>query len=118
MRGIKRICAVSLLIFTGLVQAEQADTNTPNTFRGQGQSPCSEFMDLVNGNWSHPLNALNFHGFMSWAQGMVSGYNQYSGEAPVEASLDDLKMALVDQCDANPDQAFGDAVLKLISPNS
>lgn len=83
--------------------------------RGQGKSPCSDFIQLVDGDWSHPLNALNFHGFNSWAQGLVTGYNTYSGKEPIMISMEDLKMSLVNYCRANPDEKFADAVNLIIT---
>lgn len=77
---------------------------------GQGRTPCTEFNNLVNGDWSHPLNALNFHGYMAWALGAVSGYNGHSGKPPVKTDTDELKMWLVEYCQANESAAFGAAV--------
>ncbi len=81
-----------------------------NPVLGPGKNSCSEFITVVDGNWSHPLNALHFHGYIAWAQGMISGHNQNSDEVPVTPNADELKMALVDHCRDNPDAMYADAV--------
>lgn len=77
----------------------------------QGASPCSDYIALVDGNWQHPLNALNFHGYVSWALGYVSA------QAAPPAGLTDqetLKLALVDYCREHPDASFAAAVAHLV----
>jgi hypothetical protein len=79
---------------------------------GQGAGPCSSYLELVDGSWQNPLNALNFHGYVSWASGYVSA----RAEAP--AALRDqepLKLALVDYCREHPEQSFAGAVEALIT---
>lgn len=81
---------------------------------GQGKSECTEFNNLVNGDYGHPLNALNFHGYMSWALGSISGYNAYSGQEALRVKMDDLQQWLVVYCGDNPKQSFGSAVATFI----
>lgn len=77
---------------------------------GPGKHSCAEFIAVVDGNWSHPLNALHFHGYIAWAQGMISGHNQNSDTTAIMPNADELKMALVDHCRDNPDAHFSEAV--------
>lgn len=78
---------------------------------GQGATTCAAYLELVDGNWQHPLNALNFHGYVSWALGYVSA----SDTAPAALREQEaLKLALVDYCREHPEVRFGAAVAALI----
>jgi len=81
---------------------------------GQGKLDCAAFIKVVNGNFHSPLGALQFHGYISWALGMLSGYNrQADAQAQFHMNTEDLKMTLIDSCEAHPKMAFADAVWQL-----
>lgn len=108
MKTKTTVIAGMMLIMAMPINAEEG------TVRGSGNASCSEYIKVVDGNWSHPLNALHFHGYISWAQGMISGYNKYSGKDPVLLNTDEIKLALVDYCRANPEVTFAEAASVLI----
>ncbi len=81
---------------------------------GQGKLACSAFNQVVNGNFHSPLGALQFHGYISWAQGLLSGRNrQADTSSQVDMDSDSLKMALIDSCREHPQMSFADAVWQL-----
>jgi len=107
---------VAGVIAFSFLQANAAENNPGNdSILGPGKNSCSEFITVVDGNWSQPLNALYFHGYIAWAQGMISGHNQNSDGAPVRPNTDELKMALVDLCRDNPDIPFAEVVKQTLS---
>lgn len=99
--------AFTALLLTSASAGALAEAAAPV---GQGKTPCSEFNTLVDGNWSHPLNALNFHGYVSWGLGAVSGYNAWSGKPALATNSEELKQFLVDYCQANAGAPFAEAV--------
>jgi len=79
---------------------------------GQGAGPCSSYLELVDGNWQNPLNALNFHGYVSWASGYVSARSETPAALREQETL---KLALVDYCREHPDHTFAAALEALIA---
>lgn len=99
------IAAACLFLAVATVPAQTNETQP-----GQGRRACSEFNELVNGDWSHPLNALNFHGYLSFALGQVAGHNLYGSDADVAVDMESLKQYLVEHCQSHPQETFGAAV--------
>ncbi len=90
------------------------NANADAIILGQGRLDCAAFNQVVNGNFHSPLGALRFHGYISWAQGMLSGRNhQADAGAQVDMDTDSLKMALIDSCREHPQRPFADAVWQL-----
>jgi len=87
-------------------------TNAETITLGQGKLACSAFNKVVNGNFHSPIGALRFHGYISWALGMLSGYNRQA-ERPLDIDAEKLKMALIDRCGEQPDMPFADTVWQL-----
>ncbi len=84
---------------------------------GTGKNTCQDFIKVVDGNWSHPLNALHFHGYISWAQGAITGHNQNSNANAITVDADTIKFALIDYCRNKPDAAFANSVYNIIDTN-
>ena len=106
----------TLLLVAGVIMLSFVRVNATgsgpenNPILGPGKNSCADFIAVVDGNWSHPLNALHFHGYIAWAQGMISGHNKGNEESPVTPNADKLKMTLVEYCRDKPDAKFSDAV--------
>lgn len=91
--------------------AHAADDN----ILGAGRNACSNYIEVVDGQWSNPLNAIHFHGYISWAHGLISGHNRYGNTPAIQIDTDTLKMSLIDRCREQPDSRFSSAVDSLIA---
>lgn len=105
---IRRSLAPALLAGAAAL-AHAGETAVPPQAMGQGRTPCAEFTKLVDGDWSHPLNALNFHGYVSWAQGYLSAHPSRAGAAGAPTT-DEVKLWLADYCRDHADTSFQGAV--------
>lgn len=101
---------VGSLLMMSLALISKTAGAESGTVLGPGKQSCTAFISVVDGDWSHPLNALQFHGYIAWAQGMISGYNQTIKHSPVTPNADDLKMTLVEYCRDHPQDSFATAV--------
>jgi hypothetical protein len=81
---------------------------------GTGKNSCSNFIQVVDGQWSSPLNAIQFNGYLAWAHGMISGFNHYQEAKLVNIDMEMLKLDLVDRCRDTPDASYADVVQELI----
>jgi len=101
-------------LLTSLLLATSISAGAGPLAIGQGKLDCAAFNQVVNGNFHSPLGALQFHGYISWAQGMLSGYNrQADAQAQFNRDTESLKMALIDSCREHPQRSFADAVWQL-----
>ncbi len=105
-----KVLTKALLVMSLLVLPTVRASAEQDSVIGPGKQSCTDFITVVDGNWSHPLNALHFHGYIAWAQGMISGHNQNSDASAIMPNADELKMVLVDYCRDNPDTRFSEAV--------
>ena len=106
MHGGTLIRIVALSLMSGAVAAQ--------TISGSGAKHCADYMQAVELN-----SAVARNGFISWAQGYISGFNATNVKrSDVAIDPAGLQYWLSNFCSANPEVSYYEAVLQLISQNA
>ncbi len=104
------LLSIALLLTAGFSQVHAGTSE----IIGTGKNPCSEFIKVVDGQWSSPINAIHFNGYISWAHGLVSGFNRYQAENSLQIDMEEFKLAIVDMCRDKPESSYAEAIDMLI----
>lgn len=105
----KRYLRVSIL--ASCLAATTAALGEPSTaIIGVGGSSCDDFVQVVEGDFRHPLNAVNFHGYMSWAHGFVSALAPDRGVDVAAIDREGMKLELAEICQGGEGLQLKDAV--------
>ncbi len=104
------------LLLTGLLLCLNSSYlhASPGHNLGTGNNTCSHFIQVVDGQWSSPLNAIQFNAYLAWAHGMISGFNHYQQGRPLNPEMETLKLDLVDRCRDSPESSYASVVKELI----